>query len=31
MQKSYRLGGIVKGTMRRIAPKLKQGLAYVGK
>ena len=31
MQKGYRLGGIFKGTTGRIAPKLKQGLAYVGK
>ena len=31
MQKGYRLGGIFKGIMRSIDPKLKQGLAYVGK
>ena len=31
MQKSYGLGGIFKGIMRSVAPKLKQGLAYVEK
>ena len=31
MQKGYGLGGIFKGIMRSVAPKLKQGLAYVGK
>ena len=30
MQKGYGLGGIFKGIMRNVAPKLKQGLAYVG-
>ena len=31
MQKGYGLGGVFKGIMRSVAPKLKQGLAYVGK
>ena len=31
MQKGYVLGGIFKGIMRSVAPKLKQSLAYVGK
>ena len=31
MQKGYGLGGIFKGIMRIVAPKLKHGLAYVGK
>ena len=31
MQKGYGLGGTFKGKMRSVAPKLKQGLAYVGK
>ena len=31
MQKGYVLGGIFKGIMRNVAPKLKQSLAYVGK
>ena len=31
MQKGYGLGGIFKGIMGSIDPKLKQGLAYVGK
>ena len=30
-QKGYVLGGIFKGIMRSVAPKLKQSLAYVGK
>ena len=30
MQKGYRLGGIFKGIIRSIDPKLKQGLAYAG-
>ena len=31
MQKGYGLGGIFKGFMKSVAPKLKQGLVYVGK
>ena len=31
MQKGYGLGGIFKGFMKSVAPKLKQDLAYVGK
>ena len=31
IQKGYGLRGIFKGIMRSVAPKLKQGLAYVGK
>ena len=31
MQKGYGLGGIFKGIMRSVVPKLRQGLAYVGK
>ena len=31
MQKGYGLGGIFKGIMRSVVPKLKQSLAYVGK
>ena len=31
MQKGYGLGGTFKGIMRSVAPKLKQGLAYVRK
>ena len=31
MQKAYGLGGIFKGIMRKVSPKLKQGLAYTGK
>ena len=31
IQEGYGLGGIFKGIMRSVAPKLKQGLAYDGK
>ena len=31
MQNGYGLGGVFKGIMRSVAPKLKQGFAYVGK
>ena len=31
MQKGYGLGGLFKGFMRAVAPKLKQGLVHVGK